>query len=52
MGKTHTLMKLSAKYKIPVLEPSIVLKYDFQNEYEKAIVISPNDLRVKDMKLF
>lgn len=45
IGKTYTLMKLSKKYNIPVLEPNESAKYTLRKQYKESIVISPIDLR-------
>ena len=50
IGKTYTLMQLSKKYKLPVLEPNENLKSMFKRQYPKAWVISPNDIMSRGIK--
>lgn len=47
IGKTYNLMKISGKYKIPVVEPNIILADWVCEYYEKfqPVVITPNQLR-------
>lgn len=40
-GKTTALMKLSAKYKVPVLESSMLIS-QLRKEYPKAIIVGAN----------
>ena len=50
IGKTHTLMQLSQKYKFPVLEPNEGLKSMFKRQYPKACVVSPSDIMSRGIK--
>lgn len=50
IGKTYTLMQLSKKYNMPVLEPNESLKSMFKREFPKAIIISPNDIMSRGIK--